>query len=166
MIMAEQKTNAMRALEKAGIPYRAYAYDHGDGAIDGVSVARKLGQDPDAVYKTLVTRGAGGGVYVFAIPVARELDLKKAARAVGEKSIQMVHVDEINKLTGYIRGGCSPVGMKKLYPTTFDARVLELPAVIVSGGRIGAQVEAAPRELLALVRGRTADLTAGPSPTD
>ncbi len=159
--MAEQKTNAMRALEKAGIPYRPHTYEHGDGAIDGISVARKLGQDVNAVYKTLVTRGAGGGIYVFVIPVARELDLKKAARAVGEKSIQMVHVDEINKLTGYIRGGCSPVGMKKLYPTTFDSRVLELPAVMVSGGRIGTQVEVPPQELLRLVRGKTADLTTG-----
>lgn len=158
--MAEAKTNAMRMLDRAGIPYGTYHYDHGDGLIDGLSVAAKLGQDPDRVFKTLVTRGASGGYFVFVIPVALELDLKKAARAVGEKSVAMIHVSEINKVTGYIRGGCSPVGMKKQYPTVFDRRALGLPAVIVSGGRIGTQVEAEPGALMKLVGASSADLTA------
>ncbi len=158
--MAEAKTNAMRMLDRAGIPYGTYHYDHGDGLIDGLSVAAKLGQDPDRVFKTLVTRGTSGGYFVFVIPVALELDLKKAARAVGEKSVAMIHVSEINKVTGYIRGGCSPVGMKKQYPTVFDRRALGLPAVIVSGGRIGTQVEAEPGALMKLVGASSADLTA------
>ena len=158
--MAQAKTNAMRMLDRAGIPYHTYSYEVGDGKIDGLSVAAKLGQDPDRVFKTLVTRGASGGFFVFVIPVALELDLKKAARAVGEKSVAMIHVNEINKVTGYIRGGCSPVGMKKQYPTVFDSRVLALPTVIVSGGRIGSQVEAEPDALMKAVGASTADLTA------
>ena len=157
--MAEAKTNAMRMLDRAKVPYRVYTYDHSDGKIDGVSVAQKLGQDVNAVFKTLVTRGHSGGYFVFVLPVAQELDLKKAARAVGEKSVEMIHVAEINKVTGYIRGGCSPVGMKKSYPTVFDRSVEGLPTVIVSGGRIGCQIEADPRLLLPLVRAITAPLT-------
>ena len=137
--MAEQKTNAMRMLDRAKVPYQTHTYDHADGKIDGVSVAEKLGQRVEQVYKTLVTRG-NGGFYVFVIPVAKELDLKKAAKAVGEKAVEMIHVNEINKITGYIRGGCSPVGMKKQFPTVFDAAVETLPSVIVSGGRIGCQI--------------------------
>lgn len=114
--MAEAKTNAMRMLERAKIPYEMHTYDHSDGQIDGISVARKVGLDPDTVFKTLVTRGASREIYVFVLPVAKELDLKKAARSVGEKSIELVKIEEINKLTGYIRGGCSPVGMKKPIP--------------------------------------------------
>ncbi|WP_066457811.1 Cys-tRNA(Pro) deacylase [Anaerotruncus rubiinfantis] len=157
--MAEQKTNAMRMLDKAKIPYQIHTYEHSDGKIDGVSVAAKLGQDVDTVYKTLVTRGASRANYVFVIPVAKELDLKKAAKSVGEKSVEMIHVDEINKTTGYIRGGCSPVGMKKLFVTVFDEAVNSLPRVIVSGGRIGCQIEAAPSDLLPLVKAKTADIT-------
>ncbi|MEM1484728.1 Cys-tRNA(Pro) deacylase [Oscillospiraceae bacterium PP1C4] len=157
--MAEIKTNAMRMLDKAKIKYNMYTYEHEDGKIDGVSVAAKLGQDVNAVYKTLVTRGASRANYVFVIPVAKELDLKKAAKAVGEKSVEMVHVDEINKLTGYIRGGCSPVGMKKLFSTVFDQAVENLPAVIVSGGKIGFQIEVAPSDLLPLVKAKTAEIT-------
>ena len=157
--MAEAKTNAMRMLDRAKVPYRVYTYDHSDGKIDGVSVAQKLGQDVNAVFKTLVTRGHSGGYFVFVLPVAQELDLKKAAKAVGEKSVEMIHVAEINKLTGYIRGGCSPVGMKKSYPTVFDRSVEGLPTVIVSGGRIGCQIEADPRLLLPLVKATTAPLT-------
>ena len=156
--MAEAKTNAMRMLDRAGIPYRTWSYDHGDGKIDGLSVAAKLGQDPDRVFKTLVTRGASGGYFVFVIPVALELDLKKAARAVGEKSVAMIPVAEINKATGYIRGGCSPVGMKKRYPTVFDRRVESLSTVIVSGGRIGSQLEAAPGALMQLLSATAADI--------
>ena len=120
--MAEQKTNAMRMLDRAKVPYQTHTYDHADGKVDGVSVAEKLGQRVEQVYKTLVTRG-NGGFYVFVIPVSKELDLKKAAKAVGEKAVEMIHVNEINKITGYIRGGCSPVGMKKQFPTVFDAAV-------------------------------------------
>ena len=159
--MAEAKTNAMRMLDRAKIPYQVHTYTHEDGKIDGVSVAQKLGQDPARVFKTLVTKGASGGHYVFVIPVAEELDLKKAAKSVGEKSVSMIHVAEINPVTGYIRGGCSPVGMKKLFPTVFDRSVEGLPTVMVSGGRIGCQIEAAPGDLLPLVHAKTADLLLG-----
>lgn len=159
--MAETKTNAMRMLDRGKVPYAIHTYDHSDGKIDGVSVAAKVGIPAERVYKTLVTKGSGGGYFVFVLPVALELDLKKAARAVGEKSVAMIRVDEINKVTGYIRGGCSPVGMKKQYPTVFDSRVLALEKVVVSGGRIGTQIEVAPRELLKAVGGKTAEITMG-----
>ncbi len=156
----EAKTNAMRMLDRGKVPYTVHTYDHSDGRIDGVSVAAKVGIDPERVYKTLVTRGSSGGYVVFVIPVALELDLKKAARAVGEKSVAMIRVEEINKVTGYIRGGCSPVGMKKRYPTVFDSRALGLETIVVSGGRIGTQVELDPGALMAAVGAKTADLTA------
>ena len=156
----EEKTNVMRTLEQKKIPYTAYTYPHEEGVpVDGATVARSLGQDPAAVFKTLVARGASNGIYVFVVPVEESLDLKKAAKAVGEKSVEMIHVAEINKVTGYIRGGCSPVGMKKSYPTVFDRSVEGLPTVIVSGGRIGCQIEADPRLLLPLVKATTAPLT-------
>lgn len=154
----ELKTNVMRTLEQRKIPYTPHYYEHEEGAVDGVTVAQRLGQDPDRVFKTLVARGASGGYYVFDIPVAENLDLKKAARAVGEKSVEMIHVAEITVLTGYVRGGCSPVGMKKLFPTVFHETADRYPAIMVSGGRIGTQVEVEPGALLALVRGKTADL--------
>ncbi len=156
----EAKTNAMRMLDRGKVPYTVHTYDHSDGRIDGVSVAAKVGIDPERVYKTLVTRGSSGGYFVFVIPVALELDLKKAARAVGEKSVAMIRVEEINKVTGYIRGGCSPVGMKKRYPTVIDSRALGLETIVVSGGRIGTQVELDPGALMAAVGAKTADLTA------
>ena len=127
--------------------------------MDGVTVAQSLGQDPECVFKTLVARGASKGIYVFCIPVAENLDLKKAARVVGEKSIEMVHVKEINGLTGYIRGGCSPVGMKKQYPTVFHETAEIVDTIMVSAGKIGFQVELAPADLIALVGASTADLT-------
>ena len=111
--MAEFKTNVMRILEKAKINYTAHEYPHGKEAVDGVSVAKLLGQNPECVFKTLVTKGVSGGYFVFVVPVAEELDLKKAAKSVGEKSVEMIHVKDILKVTGYIRGGCSPIGMKK-----------------------------------------------------
>ena len=155
----EFKTNVMRTLEQKRIPYTAHSYQHQEGvAVDGVTVAESMGQDPARVFKTLVARGASGGCYVFDIPVAENLDLKKAAKAVGEKSVEMIHVAEITALTGYVRGGCSPVGMKKLYPTVFHKTALDFDTIIVSGGKIGSQVEAAPQALLELVRGKTADL--------
>ena len=116
----EEKTNVMRLLDQRKVPYTPHAYPHGDGeAPDGVTVARSLGLDPDRVFKTLVTKGASGGYYVFDIPVAATLDLKKAARAVGEKSVAMLPSKELLPLTGYVHGGCSPVGMKKPFPTVF-----------------------------------------------
>ena len=154
----EAKTNAMRILEREKIPYTAHEYEHGDGAIDGVRVAQKMGEDPACVYKTLVTRGASGNYFVFVVPVADELDLKKAARSVGEKSVAMIHVAEINKITGYIRGGCSPVGMKKQYVTVMDESILSHEKVYVSGGRIGTQVCLAPADLVRAARATTAPI--------
>ena len=158
MAKKEEKTNVMRVLEQKGIPYTPHTYEHGDMAPDGVSVARMLGQDPEAVFKTLVTRGASGGYYVFDIPVAHTLDLKKAAKAVGEKSIAMLPARELLPLTGYVHGGCSPVGMKKQFPTVFHEDAVNYPAICVSAGKIGLQVELAPTDLIALVRGITADV--------
>ena len=157
--MAEQKTNVMRVLEQKKIKYTPHSYPHGDDAVDGLTVAALLGVDAAKIFKTLVTRGASRGIYVFVIPVGAELDLKKAAKAVGEKSIEMVHVSEINALTGYIRGGCSPVGMKKQFRTVFAAQALAQETILVSAGKIGYQVETAPEALIALVRATTADLT-------
>lgn len=156
--MAEQKTNVMRILGQKKIRYSAHEYPHGEGAVDGVTVARMTGRDPACVFKTLVTRGASKEIYVFAIPVADELDLKKAAKAVGEKSVAMVHVSEINALTGYIRGGCSPIGMKKQYKTVFHSSILLQETVLVSAGKIGQQVELAPADLIGLTRGSTANI--------
>jgi len=156
--MAEQKTNVMRVLEQKKIPYTAHSYPHGDEAVDGVTVARLTGLDPAQVFKTLVTVGASKRNYVFVIPVAEELDLKKAAKAAGEKSIAMIHVSEINALTGYVRGGCSPIGMKKQFETFYHESCLDRKTMAVSAGKIGAQVELAPEALIKLTRGRTADL--------
>ncbi len=152
------KTNVMRVLEQKKIPYTAHSYPT-DGAIDGVSVAAMLGQDPECVFKTLVAKGASGGYYVFDIPVAETLDLKKAARAVGEKSIVMLPQKELLPLTGYIHGGCSPVGMKKQFPTVFHETVEIIDTIMVSAGKIGCQVQCAPNELLALLNAETADIT-------
>ena len=157
--MKEQKTNAMRILDGKKIKYTAHEYPHGKEAVDGVTVAGLIGRDPSCVFKTLVTRGASKANYVFVIPVARELELKKAAKAVGEKSIAMIHVSEITPLTGYVRGGCSPIGMKKQLKTVFDATAEAQTTMLVSGGKIGTQIEIAPADLIAFVRGTTADLT-------
>lgn len=156
---ASEKTNVMRLLEQKKISYIPHSYPHADGPVDGVTVADMIGVDPARVFKTLVARGASKAVYVFVIPVARELDLKKAAKSVGEKSIAMIHVNEITELTGYVRGGCSPVGMKKGYRTVFDAQTQQVETLLVSAGKIGFQVEVAPDALIALVRGMVADLT-------
>ena len=156
--MAEQKTNVMRILGQKKIRYSAHEYPHGEGAVDGVTVARMTGRDPACVFKTLVTRGASKEIYVFAIPVADELDLKKAAKAVGEKSVAMVHVSEINALTGYVRGGCSPIGMKKQYKNVLHSSILLQETVLVSAGKIGQQVELAPADLIGLTRGSTANI--------
>ena len=157
--MAQSKTNAQRILERANIFYHCYEYPHGEGAVDGLQVAHMLNQDPARVFKTLVTRGNKGGVFVFVIPVACELDLKKAAKSAGEKSISMAAVSELLGLTGYVRGGCSPIGMKKQYPTFFHQSAQEHSTIMVSAGRIGMQIEAAPQDLLQLTKGKVADLT-------
>ena len=154
----DDKTNVMRLLDQHGVPYTPHFYDP-DGPIDGLSVARAVGADPEAVFKTLVTRGASGGYYVFDIPVGDSLDLKKAARAVGEKSIAMLPQKELLPLTGYVHGGCSPVGMKKPFPTVFHETVILFDTIYVSAGKIGAQVEADPNALMALIGAGAADVT-------
>ena len=158
--MAEEKTNVMRMLEQAGVPYTPHGYAHGKEHVDGVTVASILGLDPQRVFKTLVTRGASGGFCVFVLPADGTLDLKKAARAAEEKSVEMIHVNDLNKITGYIRGGCSPIGMKKAYPTFVEETAQLWDTILVSAGRIGAQVELAGDDLLAMCGGRYADLTA------
>lgn len=157
--MAEQKTNAMRILEQKKIKYTAHSYPHGDAPVDGLSVAELLDIPAEKIYKTLVLRGASGSIYVFDLPVSKELDLKKAAKAVKEKSVSMIRADEISPLTGYVRGGCSPVGMKKGYPTVIEQAALEQETIIVSAGKIGSQIELAPQELAKLIRAKFADIS-------
>lgn len=151
------KTNAMRMLDSAGIEYQIHTYEPGD-AIDGVSVAHKLGKEVSQVYKTLVTQGKGGGYFVFVLPVNEELDLKKAARAAGEKAVEMIPVKDINKVTGYIRGGCSPVGMKKLYPTVIHEDAILLDTFTLSGGKIGMQMELNPETLCGFIGAKFEDI--------
>ena len=153
----EEKTNVMRVLEQKNIPYTAHTYP-ADGPVDGVSVAGYLGQGVEQGFKTLVTKGASGEYYVFDIPVAENLDLKKAAKAVGEKSIAMIHQKELLPLTGYVHGGCSPVGMKKQFPTVFHVTVILFDTICVSAGKIGSQVEVPPQALLELLGAETADI--------
>ena len=153
----EEKTNVMRTLDQKKIPYTAHSYDPG-GPIDGVSVAQILGQPPEQVFKTLVTKAASGAYYVFDIPVAENLDLKKAAKAVGEKSVAMLPQKELRPLTGYVHGGCSPVGMKKQFPTVFHQTAESLSQVAVSAGKIGYQVVCDPKDMMALLRAAAADL--------
>jgi len=155
----EEKTNVMRILDQRRVAYTPRTYPVGDIAPDGLTVAAMMGQDPAAVFKTLVCRGAGGGYYVFDIPVAATLDLKKAAKAVGEKSVAMIQQRELLPLTGYIHGGCSPVGMKKPFPTVFHESVNGLDTVTVSAGKVGHQIECSPADLLALIGAKTADIT-------
>ena len=157
--MSEEKTNVMRLLDQKKVAYTPHWYAHPDGAVDGASVAAMLGKDPAAVCKTLVTQGASKKYYVFVIPVLKELDLKAAAKAVREKSIEMIKQAQLLPLTGYVHGGCSPVGMKKQFPTVFDQSVENLPTITVSAGKIGCQVEVAPGDLAALVRGAFAPVS-------
>ena len=153
----EVKTNAMRILESLKIPYTHHTYEC-EEFVDGLQIADKLSLPYEQVYKTLVTVGSSKNYFVFVIPIAAELDLKAAARSVGEKSVAMIHVADINKVTGYVRGGCSPVGMKKQYTTVFDESVLAQPKVYVSGGRIGTQVCCAPADLIKAARATTAHI--------
>ena len=156
---AKDKTNVMRILEQNKIAYKAHEYPHGQDAVDGVTVAKLLGEDPAQVFKTLVTRGSKG-YYVFVLPVAEELNLKKAARAVGEKAVEMIHVKELLPLTGYVRGGCTCIGMKKQFPVVMDESARSLPKVLVSGGRRGSQMELSPEDLMKAAGGSFADVAA------
>ncbi len=156
--MKHIKTNAMRLLDKEGIPYTVHSYEITDGHIDGVSVAGKLQKPMETVYKTLVTKGASKNYYVFVIPVAEELDLKAAAKSVDEKSVAMIPVADINKVTGYIRGGCSPLGMKKEYQTVIDISCENLDSIIFSAGKIGYQIELKPEALAALIKAKRAPI--------
>ena len=152
------KTNAMRILDRQKIAYEVLTYDCPD-FIDGVQVADIEGVPHEESYKTLVARGKSGGFHVFVIPIEEELDLKACARAAGEKSVELIHVREITSVTGYVRGGCSPLGMKKAYPVFVDRSAEDLPKIYVSGGRIGSTVRLAPADLLRACGGRYADLT-------
>ena len=153
----EIKTNAMRILESMKIPYEHYTYEC-EEFIDGIQIADKLGLPHEKVYKTLLTVGNSKNYFVFVIPIAEELDLKAAARSVGEKSVEMIHVKDINAITGYIRGGCTAVGMKKQYVTRIDSSAEHMEKIIVSGGRIGSQLELTPMDLAKAARAEFADI--------
>ena len=155
----EIKTNAMRILEKEKIPFTHYTYEC-DEFIDGIQIADKLSLPHEKVYKTLVTEGHSKNYFVFVIPIEAELDLKKAAKSVGEKSVAMIHVKDINGITGYIRGGCTAIGMKKQFVTRLDESAKEQETIIVSGGRIGSQIELKTDDLLKACRGKYGDITA------
>ena len=156
----EAKTNAMRILDRMKLPYTLNSYECKE-FIDGVHIANMLGQDPAQSFKTLVCSGKGGGYYVFVLPVARELDLKKAARAVGAKAVELLPVKEINAVTGYIRGGCTAIGMKKQYPTVIDQSAADYDTIIISGGRIGSQIFLAPDDFIRATGGSYGDILAG-----
>ena len=157
--MAE-KTNAIRLLENGNVPFRFYEYDVSDGRIDGKSIAEKIGESPDQVFKTLVTQAPPGKDYfVFVVPASGELDLKKAAKACGRKSIEMIPQKLLFPLTGYIHGGCSPIGMKKLFPTFIDETAILFDKICVSGGRIGTNLGLAPEKLAAFINAQFVDLT-------
>lgn len=155
----EVKTNAMRILDRMKISYKELTYEC-DEFTDGLQAAEKLGLPFEVMYKTLVTEGHSKNYFVFVIPVDQELDMKKAARSVGEKSVEMIHVKDINAVTGYIRGGCTPIGMKKQYVTRVDSRAQSLEQITVSGGRIGVQITLAPADLLKAAGAEYADLIA------
>ena len=158
MKKAEDKTNAVRLLEQKRLTFTLHTYAP-DRALSGQEVAAVLGQDPETVFKTLVTVGRSGGHYVFMVPVCHELDLKIAAAAVGEKSIAMIKDKELLPLTGYIHGGCSPIGMKKAFPTVIDETAQLFDAILFSGGRIGLQVEMSVGELAGALSFKLADIT-------
>ena len=158
MAKKETKTNAMRMLESAGIAYTEHTYDVEDGKLDGVSVAEKCGEDPEQVFKTLVTEGNDRNHYVFVIPVREKLDLKACARAAGVKSIEMIPQKELLPLTGYIHGGCSPIGMKKHFPTFIHQSAVGLKTILVSAGRVGCQIELAPDDLIRIAQCTPADI--------
>ena len=158
----DEKTNVMRIFDQKKIPYTPHFYEEEEGPEGtreyGVHVAQSLGQDPNRAFKTLVAKGASGAYHVFDIPAPETLDLKKAAKAAGEKSIALLPVKDLPAVTGYIRGGCSPVGMKKLYSTVFHKTALDFETVYISAGRVGASAEVEPQALLNLLRAQTADI--------
>ena len=152
-------TNAVRMVEAAGFNYEIMEYDAPDGFLDGVSVAEALGQNPDQTFKTLLTVGASGDNYVCVIPVARELDLKKAAKQFGEKKLERLLSKKITQVTGYIKGGCSPVGMKKLFATAIDSSALKFDSIMVSAGKVGMQMKVPLEALMEITGAGLADLT-------
>lgn len=156
----EQKTNAMRFLDKGKIPYEMNVYECGE-FIDGLTVANALRQDPSLTFKTLVAQGKSGAYYCFLLPVKEALDLKKAAGSVGEKSVSLLPVKEINAVTGYVRGGCTPIGMKKQFPTVIHSSAQTLSEIFISGGRIGVQIRLSPQALVRAIGGNFDDLILG-----
>ncbi|QPQ32567.1 Cys-tRNA(Pro) deacylase [Lysinibacillus sp. JNUCC 51] len=153
------KTNAIRLLEQQKIQFEVIEYETGDGQVDGISVAEKIGHPVSRVFKTLVAKASAQKLFVFVIPVAEELDLKAAAKVIGEKKIDMLPVKELLSYTGYVRGGCSPVGMKKLYPTVIDTSAQEQGKIIVSAGKIGMQVHLQLDDLVAATKAKLAPIT-------
>ena len=153
----ETKTNAMRILDRNKVPYETLNYEC-DEFIDGLHTAEITGAPVEQSFKTLVAQGKSGGYYVFVIPIADEVDLKTAAKSVGEKSVEMIHVKDINKITGYIRGGCSPLGMKKQFRTFIDKSAFEQAHIFFSGGKIGTQIEMDPHDLMKVIPMEAADL--------
>ena len=159
MAKKEPKTNAMRMLERAKIPFEVHRYECKE-FIDGITIADMLNEPYERVFKTLVTEGKSGGYFVFVVPIDKELDLKKAAKAAGEKSVEMIHVKDITKITGYVRGGCSPLGMKKQFPTILDKSMEQFDKIYISGGRIGTSMALSPADLAAVTGAAYADITA------
>ena len=153
----ELKTNAMRFLDKNKIEYTVQTYEC-EEFIDGIHTAEKLGQPLEETFKTLVAHGKSGNYYCFLLPVALELDLKKAAKSVGEKSVELLHVKDITKVTGYVRGGCTPIGMKKQFMTVIHNSAEALPLFYISGGRLGTQIRLSPAELVKAIRGKFEDI--------
>ncbi|EOU1606732.1 Cys-tRNA(Pro) deacylase [Clostridium perfringens] len=152
------KTNAMRILDSKKVSYEMLSYESEDGKIDGISVAHKIGVDEKNVFKTLVAQGTSKELYVFVIPVAEELDLKNAAKIAGEKKVEMIAVKDILKYTGYIRGGCSPIGLKRDYRTFIHESAKRLDFIIVSAGKIGHQIKLNPNDLVEVVSGKFENL--------
>ena len=152
------KTNAVRLLETAGIQFSLFEYDVSDGEVSGVAVAAKMGQEPDRVFKTLVAEGRNTGLNVFVIPSSTELDLKKAANAAGDKNIEMIKARDLEPKTGYVHGGCSPIGMKKKFPTYIDETAEMYDTIVISGGRVGLQIELAPTDLARITGAEFCDI--------
>ncbi|HEY8804798.1 MAG TPA: Cys-tRNA(Pro) deacylase [Clostridium sp.] len=153
------KTNAMRILDKTNVKYNVITYDVNDEKVDGLSVAKKIGRDDRYVYKTLVTHGASKNIYIIVIPVREEIDFKKAAKVTNEKRIEMLDLSDLQKYTGYVRGGCSPIGMKKQYKTFISKEALDIEMIIISAGKIGSQIEINANKLKSILECEFADLT-------
>lgn len=153
------KTNVMRVLDGKKISYESHTYEP-DPTLSGAQIAEILGENPDHVFKTLVTQGKSGGYYVFVVPVQAELDLKKAAKAAGEKAVNMIKQKELLPLTGYVHGGCSPIGMKKQFPTFLHETAKQYDNIFVSAGKVGCQIELSPQDLMTVVRCDFADIVA------